>query len=461
MKAKSIQGSRTLPAPRPAGRSIGPVRATKTSCRLMLRAQTTLPVRPGCRRGCILRASFAVAYRIEVVDDLAEFGRQRDAWDAVASRFETPLLSHDWFVSCAASFGGSLHVVECWSEGRLAAAAPLVLTGPSGLRRLEVLGARVLFEPTGFIYECGEALSSLCRGIARLALPMMLHRLPRNSPVQAALTGATEGRGWWASGNGGDCPLVALPATFDDYLQSRSPQRRYDLRRAHRRLEAMGSIDFRFLAPAEHELDGLLRTALAVESSGWKGRAGSAIETRPEMRDFIVDYSRRACRAGQLRIGFLDVDCEPAAVEIGILSDGRFWVLKIGYDERWASASPGLQLLTECIRESIERGCVTHEFLGTSESWIEPWADERRQHDTLRYYPQTWRGIATWSLDQARRLWSAQSARTFRRRRTKPSASSDVAIRPKPSGSGTATSPLRTSQTRCSSPMPSSSCEPK
>ena len=426
----------------------------------MPRAKTMPPVGPGWRRGRIPRALFAVDCRIEVIDDLAEFGRQKDAWDAVASRFATPLLSHDWFLSCATSFGGSLHVVECWRAGRLAAAAPLVLTGLSRLRRLEVLGARALFEPTGFIYEDVEALGILCQGLARLSLPLMLHRMPRGSPVQATLAGATEGRGWWATGNGGDCPFVDLHETWDDYIQSRSPQRRYDLRRARRRLEAIGSIDFRFLAPADHELDGLLRSALAVESAGWKGRAGSAIEAKPELREFIFSYARRASRSGQLRICFLDVDGEPAAVEIGMHADRRFWVLKIGYDERWASCSPGLQLLTECVRESIGQGCVAHEFLGTSDAWISPWADGRRQHDTIRYYPSNWRGVAAWSLDQAQRLGSAQPVRALRRR-TKPSASSDVAISPTPSGSGTATSPLRTSQTRCSSFIPSSSCEPK
>ena len=399
--------------------------------------------------------------RIVVVDDLAEFGRQGHDWDAVASQFQNPLLSHDWFLSCASSFRGSLHVVQCWRAGRLTAAAPLVLIGPQRLRRLEVLGARALFEPTGFIYEDAEALADLCRGLARLRMPLTLHRVPRDSPVPRALAKATGRHGWWVTTNGGDCPFATLPDTWDAYLQTRSPQRRYDLRRARRRLEAMGSIEFRFLIPNEPELEGLLRSALAVESAGWKGRAGSAIEARPEMRAFIVDYARRASRSGQLRIGFLDVDGVPAAVEIGILADRRFWVLKIGYDETWSSASPGLQVLAECIRESIEGGCVTHEFLGTSEPWISPWADAHRPYDTLRYYPRNWRGIATWSLDQAQRLRDAQPLRALSRRRTKPSVSSDVASRPMPSGSGTATSPLRTSQTRCSSPMPSSSCEPK
>jgi len=301
---------------------------------------------------------------ITVVRDRTTFAQQGAAWDALASRFGNPLLSHDWFVSCSEAFGGDLHVVEAWRDGRLVAAAPLVASAAQSSGRLEFLGAAALYEPCTLLYEDEAALHDLCKGLVDLSRPLLLQRIPTAIPVHTALRTAGGG-GWWTTQDGGDCPYSALPQTWNDYLGTRSAQRRYDLRRARRRMEARGRAGFRFLTPTESELDALLERAFAIEASGWKGRGGSAIALRPAMRNFLVRYARRACRTGLLRICFLDLDSDPVAVEIAVQAHDRFWVLKIGYDERWAQCSPGLQLLTECVRESIASGCVGQEFLGS------------------------------------------------------------------------------------------------
>jgi len=347
---------------------------------------------------------------LKVVRDATTLARQGPAWDALATRMGSPLLAHAWFQSCAEAFGGELHVIQVWRDGRLVAAAPLVATGVRRFRRLEILGAAALYEPTGFLYEDESALHALCRAVAELELPLLLHRIPRESLLRDELRTATEGRGWWITRDGGDSPYAELPGTWERYLQTRSSQRRYDLRRARRRLEACGSVGLRFLTPPECELDPLLDLAFSVEASGWKGQAGSAIALRPAMRDFLVRYAHRASRVGELRICLLELDSTPIAVEIAVQAHRRFWVLKIGYDERWAQCSPGLQLLTESVRESIESGCTTHEFLGTADAWVMPWADSRHTHETLRYYPRNWRGTSAWIADQAGR------ARAFRKR---------------------------------------------
>lgn len=70
----------------------------------------------------------------------------------------------------------------------------------------------------------------------------------------------------------------------------------------------------------------------------------------------------------------------------------RTWVLKIGYDERYANASPGLLLLAESISDSARCGIESYEFLGQREKGIEPWTREVRACVNIAAYP-----LGVWS----------------------------------------------------------------
>ena len=349
-----------------------------------------------------------MSFSVDLIQDVSVFADQAVSWDRLAARFANPLLSHDWFLSCAEAFSNArdLHIVRVHDNGRLVAAAPLVVAKFGFVDRLEMLGASVLHEPTGFLYDSDDSLRALCHGVVALSRPLWLRRVPGDEPIRAALATATTGRGLLMQSSGGECPFLLSPASWDEYLKSRSSQRRYDLRRARRRLQEQGAMKFLCLAPGPDEVDTLLESAFAIESSGWKGRAGSAILHRPELREFFSRYARRACDAGQLRLCFLMLDGRPLAVEIAVEASESFWVLKVGYEERWANCSPGLQLMAECIRLTMERGIRTHEFLGSAEAWIQPWASGTRSYHSFRYYPWHWRGLMAWVLDQADRFGS-------------------------------------------------------
>jgi Zn-dependent peptidase ImmA (M78 family) len=73
-------------------------------------------------------------------------------------------------------------------------------------------------------------------------------------------------------------------------------------------------------------------------------------------------------------------------------------VLKIGYDERWAQHSPGIQLMWDVSREAFERRLKTFEMLGSAEPWLTIWAREQRTYRTLAFYPHNIRGTLRWAL---------------------------------------------------------------
>jgi CelD/BcsL family acetyltransferase involved in cellulose biosynthesis len=76
----------------------------------------------------------------------------------------------------------------------------------------------------------------------------------------------------------------------------------------------------------------------------------------------------------------------------------------MGYDERWAQCSPGIQLTLETIRYVFEQGLEGYEFLGSEESWQMTWPHDSRAFLTLALYPISIRGLVALTGDLRRVL---------------------------------------------------------
>jgi hypothetical protein len=89
-------------------------------------------------------------------------------------------------------------------------------------------------------------------------------------------------------------------------------------------------------------------------------------------------------------------------------------VLKIGYDERWAAHSPGIQLMWEVLRHAFERRLASVELLGTAEPWLSIWTTRARAFQTLGFYPWSLRGLLGFAGDAATALGRKFAARARR-----------------------------------------------
>jgi CelD/BcsL family acetyltransferase involved in cellulose biosynthesis len=163
-----------------------------------------------------------------------------------------------------------------------------------------------------------------------------------------------------------------------------------------------------------------------VEASGWKGAAGTAIDSRPETRRFYRDVARWARRRGVLRIPVLRLDGEVVAGEIAILDGGRHLGLKAGFDERFARFGPGMLLLYEVIREDFELGLGTFDFLGDDADWKARWSTGRYELIRLQAFAPTPMGLAQLAAQRSGRpavhrlREAADGIRARLRMRTRP-----------------------------------------
>jgi CelD/BcsL family acetyltransferase involved in cellulose biosynthesis len=197
-------------------------------------------------------------------------------------------------------------------------------------------------------------------------------------------------------------PWIALDEGWREPEQKFNSDRRSDLRRARRRAEKEGDVTCEVISPRRDELGPLLEEVFRVEAAGWKGREGTALASDVLRREFFTEFAQGAADAGILRLAFLRIGERTAAVQLAAECGGRFWLLKVGYDEEFKRSSPGTLLMLETVRHAAERGLDSYEFLGTVEAWTRVWTEQERECVALRAYPPRPGGLAAAALDAGR-----------------------------------------------------------
>jgi CelD/BcsL family acetyltransferase involved in cellulose biosynthesis len=340
---------------------------------------------------------------LRIVRDIAGLDELADAWAELAPRTDVgPTAQLAWIRACAESFSGDgrLRVVVVEDGGRVDAIAPFALSGDGS--RLELLGAAQLYEPTDILARDEPSRRRLATALASLGWPLVLGRVPADSPTIPALREAFRRRGAVVVRDEGGAPRIVLDDTWSNPEGHLNSGRQSDIRRARRRAEKLGPLRVEILHPSPEGVGPLLEEALRIEAASWKSAAGTALAHDPWRRAFFERYAHEAARTGSLQLSLLRIGDRAAAMQIAVESDSALWLLKIGHDEEFSRCSPGGLLMLETIRRSAETGLKRYEFLGDADSWTRMWTHDVRSCVSLRAYPTGGRGARAASADALR-----------------------------------------------------------
>ena len=197
------------------------------------------------------------------------------------------------------------------------------------------------------------------------------------------------------------CPRIPLDQSWLEPERHLNAGRRSDLRRARRIAESFGPVCYEILSPTPAELPSLLEEALRVEAASWKGQDQSALMHDPVRGPFYRHYAALAGEQGILRLCFLRLGEQIAAMQFAVEYGNALWLLKIGYDEKFARCSPGSLLMVETIRYAAKRGLRSYEFLGTAAPWTRVWTTLERPCVSVWAYPAKLRGVSALAIDAA------------------------------------------------------------
>ncbi|HUY35013.1 MAG TPA: GNAT family N-acetyltransferase [Pirellulales bacterium] len=331
---------------------------------------------------------------------LDEFDALEAAWTTCPAAASNPMRSFSWLRSAIASLAQErkIQVIALCDGARLLAAAPLIRAQAG---RWELLNHYKLYEPADLVYADAAALAELTGELARRGLPLFLGRLPADSPTVAAIQRAYGRRGRVVVRPQAGFPYIPLDAAWSAPEGRLSSRRRGDFRRARRHAEEQGEVAGEIVAPSSRDVDELLDVVFEIEGLSWKGAQGTALARDAARAAFYRRFARRAARDGSLRLGFLRIGGNVAAVQISVVQADALWVLKIGYDPRFHRASPGILLMVEQIKDAVAAGLSRYELLGTVEPWIQVWTEHQRACVSLRAYPANLRGAATLAREAA------------------------------------------------------------
>jgi CelD/BcsL family acetyltransferase involved in cellulose biosynthesis len=332
---------------------------------------------------------------IETISSLERLNDLHEAWNRLAERFRTPLLSHEWFSSCAAAFcpPGRLHVLVLRSNGDVRAIAPMVRVNRLGIDYLEMLGAGCLMEPTALLFEDAASCERLVDALFDLGSPLFLMRMLSDPDMEAAVRAAAEKKSFLVVENANASPWLPIASSWDQFEKRMTRHWRHSLRRRRRRLEEVGRVALEIHTQASDDFARALDEAFRIEASGWKAKQGTAILLNEKLKTFLTAYIATAARSGIVRLFLLKVDGKGIAMVLGVEHARQLWILKSGYDESWARFGPGIILQNEAIRWAFERQLEGYEFLGAMEAWEQTWTEASHTYRTYRLFPRSVKGF--------------------------------------------------------------------
>lgn len=287
--------------------------------------------------------------RLEVVP--VELEEVRQDWDELAVAASSPFASVEWFEAWL-EHGG----VDCTprlfagrrSDGTVAAVLPLVLVRGRFVTKLRFAG-----------FGVANALGPVCRPADRDAAGAALRTAAERTRAEWGLFLAETlpGPGWATRLGAAPVSRESSPvvrgawASWDDYLATRSPNFRSELRRQERKLAARG-LAVRTVTGLE-ELGQALDRLFQLHRERWSDAASMWFAGREA---FHRAFAAAALARGWLRLHVLELEGRVAAVYLGYRCGETAWYYQLGRETADRAASLGVVIVAHAFRESLAEG---------------------------------------------------------------------------------------------------------
>lgn len=177
-------------------------------------------------------------------------------------------------------------------------------------------------------------------------------------PNVAKRMGHTVVREWAGVGS-----EIALPGTWESYLQMIGGKQRHEIRRKLRRLDEAGHVRFRVIKRLEE-----ISEHMDIFFSLFKASRSDKNEFLTDaMLSFFLKLAQHMAQYGFFRMCFLDIDRVPVAAVMCFDYNDTIFLYNNGYDPRFGNLSVGLLSKVYSIRNSIEQKRPRYDLLKGNE----------------------------------------------------------------------------------------------
>ena len=169
------------------------------------------------------------------------------------------------------------------------------------------------------------------------------------------------------------CPVLPLPASWEEYEASLGRNLRQNLRRYARKLDASHNTVVERLVVRDHEVTDTVKRLAEFHQQIRTARGDRGSFADPLMIDFHRTAALRFLEAGRLRLHRLDVDGRMAAAISCFRHGETVSFYATGYDPALAAYGPGRRVLAAAIRSAIDEGATRFDFLRGDEAYKRSW----------------------------------------------------------------------------------------
>jgi CelD/BcsL family acetyltransferase involved in cellulose biosynthesis len=194
-----------------------------------------------------------------------------------------------------------------------------------------------------------------------------LCNIPAASPTRRLLPALAEARGYRARVAVQDiCPVISLPATWEEYLNSLSKKQRHEIRRKIRKANREAQVEW-YIVQDPVRLPDEIEDFIELHRQSAKEKDAFM---EPRMQEFFRVLAQLLHQRGWLQLAFIKANGEKAASMLNFNYGDAIQVYNSGYDpQRYADLSPGIVLLSYCIEHAIQQGRKHFDFLRGEEEY--------------------------------------------------------------------------------------------
>ncbi len=255
-------------------------------------------------------------------------------------------------------------------------------------KRLEWWGAGI-HDIGGAAYDSPETAAALWHGIERQARhhhAAVLAQIPAGCRLVEHATAAG-----WQVAEGEVCPVLELPATWDDYVRSLGKNMREQIKRYPKRLEKQCAVEYQ-LAHGEAEVQQGLTDLFQLHGKRWRARGQTGVLATPGRQKFHREVCHAFARHNWLRLWTLRCDGKPACVLLNYFYGGRYYFFIGGFDPEMMRLSVGTCLFARVFQHAIEEGAREFDFLRGEEEYKYRYGAVNRYYKDLLYFEDSPRG---------------------------------------------------------------------
>ena len=191
------------------------------------------------------------------------------------------------------------------------------------------------------------------------------------------------------------CPYITLPGSFEEFLQSRNPHFRQQLRRYRRKIERDLSVEWRRVGVDVSVAAGMEALArLHQERMESTERGGNF-----RKQDYLVfhrDLAERMVGTGELYFWLLYVEGSPIATHFGYLHGKVYYGYQMGFSPRFHKWSPGHYMTGVVLEKLIALGAREMNLLRGTDPWKFRWTQDTRDTVTVNLIRPAWASTWAW-----------------------------------------------------------------